>query len=90
MAIRRFTPQMSDIRPGRTKPRALDTLIIDKLLFPLTYRNGGFGYMRDGTFVPVDEKQLLKHPVPRGGSTTWFIKPQGRERVRLDPKKDTQ
>lgn len=89
MPIRRFT-QVSDIRPGRTSPKAMDTLIVDKVLYPLATRNGGFGYFRDGTFVPVAKDQLLKHPVPRAGSTTWFIKPQGRERVRLDPQKDTQ
>ena len=89
MAIKRY-PTLSDIRPGKTRPKALDTLIVDKQLFPLTVRGGKFGYVRDGAFISVEEKNLLKHPVPRAGSTTWFIKPQGRERVRLDPSKDTQ
>ena len=89
MAIRRYK-QMSDIRAGRTKPKALDTLIVDDTLFPLTFRNGSFGYIRNGTFQPVDDKQLVKNPIPRGGSTTWFIRPKGRERVRLNPSKDTQ
>lgn len=89
MAIKRYAAQ-ADIRPGKTSPKALDTLIVDKQLYPLTVREGKFGYMREGTFISVEKKNLLKHPVPRAGSTTWFIKPQGRERVRLDPSKETQ
>ncbi len=89
MPINRY-PTLSDVRQGKTRPRALDTLIVDKQLYALTVRNGRFGYVRDGAFISVEEKDLLKHPVPRAGSTTWFIKPKGRERVRLDPSKETQ
>ena len=71
------------LQTAKVKPRALDTLIIDKVLFPLTVNQGRLGYMRDGTFVPVAADQLLKHPVSRAGAVTWFIKPVGRERVRL-------
>jgi hypothetical protein len=87
MAIELYSQELAD---QRVHPKAMDTLIIDTVLYPLATRGGGFGYWRDGTFIPVDRKDLVKHPVPRAGATTWFIKPKGRERVRLDPKKDTQ
>lgn len=94
MAIEHY--QLSDAPQKRIHPKPLDTLLMEGVTYPLTLQNGIFGYWRQGederdrTFIPVVKKDLLKHPVARGGATTWFIKPKGRERVRLDPSKDTQ
>lgn len=65
------------------KPKALDSLVVDGVLYPLTYQRKALGYLRDGTFIPVREDQLRKSKTQRGGSPTWTIKPAGRERVEL-------
>jgi hypothetical protein len=66
------------------KPKTLDTLIVDDVLYPLTYRDGSLGYMRDeDNFIPVDEKSLKPAAQRRGNAPTWTLRPVGTKRVRL-------
>lgn len=55
-------------------PRALDSLMQDGMLWPITYRAGQVGYIKDNYhFVPLDKTKLVQVKEDKAGSKTWKV-----------------